>query len=135
METPSNSRSVTEGKTDDHMIERQPMPPVLWWIFGALAVCFIVWWGHAGLSQALWWLGLLIGTVAAAVVTLWIRDTLNYDSALYTLADVAIRLFWCAAAILFFFWLLVVGSIIVEPIWSSLIGPGGYPERYSGTYG
>ncbi len=110
------------------------MPPVLWWVFGVVALSSLVMWGYAGLPRTLWWLGLLTGSVVVAVVTLWVRDAVDYDCGLYTFADLATRLFWTVGALLFLFGVLVTGKTILDPLWSSLTGPGGYSGRYSQSY-
>lgn len=110
------------------------MPAVIWWLLAIVAFCFIFMWASINLSRALWWVGLLIGSVAIAIVTLWIRDSLDYDNGFHTFADLLTRLFWVIATILFLFGALVVGTSILGPIWSSLTGRGGYSGRYMDTY-
>jgi len=117
-------------ESDSH----EPMPSIVWWLLGAVTICFIVMWGYGGLSRTLWWLGLLVGSTAIAIATLWIRDSVDYDSSLHTLTDITARLFWCATLLLFLFGLLVTGKAILDPLWSSLTGPGGYSERYSDSF-
>ena len=91
-------------------------------------------WASISLSRALWWLGLLVGSVAIAVITLWTRDALDYGNGFHTLADLTTRLFWTIAALLFLFGALVVGTSILGPIFSSLTGDGGYSGRYSDPF-
>lgn len=114
--------------------EREPVPAVIWWLLATVAFCFIFMWASINLSRALWWLGLLVGSVAIAVITLWIRDALDYENGFHTLADLTTRLFWTIAALLFLFGAFVVGTSILGPIFSSLTGPGGYSGRYSDPF-
>ena len=104
----------------DEPKQREPMPPVLWWLLGLVALCFLVLWGYGGFERTIWWFGLLIGSVAIAVVSLWIRDSLEYESGFHQLADVVMRLAWIGAALIFLFGLLTTGTVVLGPVFSAV---------------
>ena len=108
------------GLMVDESKQREPMPPVLWWLFGMVGLCFVVLWGYGGFHRTIWWLGLLIGSVAVAVGLLRTRDRLGYESGSYQFADAVMRLSWIAAALIFLFGILTAGTVVLGPVFSAV---------------
>ena len=100
--------------------QRDSAPQLIWWLLGVVALCFAILWSYGGIYRTIWWFGLLFGSVAIAVVSLWIRDTVNYGSGFYSLADAVMRLSWIAAALIFLFGILVAGTVLLGPIVSAM---------------
>lgn len=104
----------------DKTNDEDSMPPVLWWLFGAVAVCFVVMWGWAGLPRTLWWLGLLVAATTLAIVMRWIRDAFEYGRGIHMVADGFSKLSWIAALFVFLFGVALAGKVVVGPLFSGL---------------
>lgn len=114
-------RSHVKGQhMTDEPKQRDPMPPVLWGLLGLVALCFLVLWGYGGFYRSVGWFGLLIGSIAVAVLSLWTRDSFGYESSFRMVADAVMRLSWVAAALIFLFGIVTTGTVVLGPVFSAI---------------